>query len=65
MYPQGRGERLDSCGLRMRRHVSEPALGINSGRGVTAEHFLPILIHRGELQVDKLLAAFRDRKSVV
>ena len=38
--------------------VSTPALRVNSGRRVTAEHFLAVLIHRGELQVDKLLAAF-------
>ena len=49
MYPQGRGERLDSCGLRRHRHVSAPTLGINSGRRVTAEHFLAVLIHGGEL----------------
>src|SRR5215471_11605480 len=34
-------------------------LWVNSGRCVAAEHLFTILIHSGELQVDKLLAALR------
>src|SRR5712691_632406 len=34
------------------------ASGVNSGRGVPAEDFFAVLIYRGKLQVDKILAAF-------
>src|SRR5215471_4225407 len=38
--------------------VYDDALGVNSGRGVSAEDFLAVLIYRGKLQVNKMLTVF-------
>src|SRR5437867_3503294 len=48
------GSRGDFC----RMYVCKPALGINPGRSITAEHLGPLLIHGGNGQIDEILTTF-------